>query len=448
VSDPRALLLDCEAAVRNARGLGADQVEVFATAHRSTQVDLQKDDVHTASTEEETTFGVRVFKGGSLGFSTVNGRAHLDEACLEALALAAAAPADARNGLAEPGEVKPFERPLDAAIEQLDVASLVEHAAELLARIRDRDARVRVDSGSVSAQQLARAVASSTGVALCDASAHASADVFGMAVDGSDVGSFDTEGIAVLHAAELGAQIPLMAERFVEKCVGALGARKAESFRGSVVLAPEVVATFVLGNLFPVLSGKAVRTGRSPLAGRIGQRVAEPSLSVIDDGRLLEGVSSGAFDREGTATRRNVLIENGVLRGFLYDVYEARAAGVAPTGNGRGGAGSLPAIAPCNVIVPPGAAAYAALCGEPERAVLVSRFSGSSNPISGEFSGVVKGGFLLRKGERIPIRETLVAGNLYDLLGAISGVSKEVRSLRGSAFVPALRVENISVTAG
>jgi PmbA protein len=448
VSDPRELLSICEEAVARARSLGADQAEVFASAHRAAQVELQKDDLHTACTEEETTFGVRVFRRGSLGFATVNGREHLEDACRESLALAAAAPADERNGLAEPSEVMPFERPPDSQIEALDIAHLVEHAAHLLARIRECDARVRVDSGSVSAQQAVRAIASSTGVALCETSAYAGADVFGMAVDGSDVGSFDVDSIAVLRAAELGSQIAAMADRFVEKCVGALGAHKAESFRGSVVLAPEVVASFVLGNLFPVLSAKAVRTGRSPLASRIGQTVASADFTLIEDGRLQEGVGSGAFDREGTSTRRNVLIEGGVLRAFLYDVYEARAARAAPTGNARGGASSLPTIAPGNVLIEAGTSSYASLCRESERAVLVNRFSGSSNPVTGEFSGVVKGGFLLRAGERIPIRETLVAGNLYDLLRAISGVSKEVQCLRGSAFVPALRVENVSVTAG
>ncbi len=448
MSGRHELLSTCEDAVGRARRLGADQVEVFASALCSSRVDLQKDDIHTACTEEETTFGVRVFKRGSLGFSTVNGREHLDEACREALALANAAPADPRNGLAEPSQVPPFERTPDAQIEALDVASLVEHAAQLLGRIRERDARVRVDSGGVSAHRVARAIASSAGVALCGESAWASANVFGMAVDGSDVGSFDVDSIAVLRAVELGSQVAAMADRFVDKCRGALGARKAESFRGSVVLSPEVVSSFVLGNLFGVLSGKAVRTGRSPLAQRVGQKVADASFTLTEDGRLPEGIGSGAFDREGSATRQNRLIEAGVLQGFLYDVYEARAAAVAPTGNARGGAASLPLIGPCNVLLEPGATPYATLCREPERAVLVNRFSGSSNPVTGEFSGVVKGGFLLRAGERIPIRETLIAGNLYDLLGAISGVSKEIHVLSGSAYVPALRVENISVTAG
>jgi PmbA protein len=244
-----------------------------------------------------------------------------------------------------------------------------------------------------------RAIASSKGIRLCEAHAHAGASLMGMAVDGADVGSFDHDAASVLHARELDREIDAMTGRFVERCVGALGARKGESFRGTAVLAPEVVCSFVLGNLLPVLSGQAVRTGRSPLAARRGEPIAAPHFTLVDDGRLADGTSSVAFDREGMPSRRNLLVESGVLRSFLYDAYEGRAAAAEPTGSARGGASDLPRIGPAN----PGSTPYSALCQEPERAVLVQRFSGSSSPITGEFSGVVKGGFLLRRGERIPI---------------------------------------------
>ena len=98
--------------------------------------------------------------------------------------------------------------------------------------------------------------------------------------------------------------------------------------------------------------------------------------------------------------------------------------------------------------VPAGTIGFTELCSDPKRAVLVSRFSGSTNPITGEFSGVVKGGFLLKNGTRTPIREVQISGNLYDALRSISGVSREVRLIDGSVHVPAIRIENVSVTAG
>jgi len=158
-------------------------------------------------------------------------------------------------------------------------------------------------------------------------------------------------------------------------------------------------------------------------------------------------VGGGAFDREGTPTSSTVIIDAGELRTFLYDVYEARAAARTATGNARGGATDQPSIGPSNLLIAPGETPYETLLTEPDRAILVNRFSGSSNPISGEFSGVVKCGFLLERGERTPIRETMIAGNLYELLRSISGISRERQVFMSRAWLPALRVEDISVTA-
>jgi len=83
-----------------------------------------------------------------------------------------------------------------------------------------------------------------------------------------------------------------------------------------------------------------------------------------------------------------------------------------------------------------------------DRAIMVTRLSDSVNPITGDFSGVVKGGFLLKGGERRPIQETTIAGNMYDCLRSISAVSEEVTVLGGTRSFPTVRIEDVSVTAG
>jgi PmbA protein len=443
-------LLDlADRGVAVARKGGADQAEVFVESVRAAEVELQKDDIHTASTADEVSIGIRVVRGGSVGFATVNGEDRLERACEDALAMAAASPPDPRNGLGEPegAGALPLEFAPDAAIAELTVERLVELAAGVLERVRSLDPRVRIDSGGVSAAVSARAIATSTGIRQAEDHAGAQGYLFGMAVDGDEVGSFDAHGQAVLRAADLAPELDRVAERFVERCIGALGARSGETYRGPVLLAPEVVSSFVLADLISVLTGRAVRTGRCPVADKVGQAVAAPELTIVDDARMPGGTASAAFDREGTPTGRTPLLTDGVLRGFLYDVYEARVAAVRPTGHARGGATSQPTIGVSNLLVSPGGETVDELCRVP-RIVLVNRFSGSSDPVTGEFSGVVKGGFLLRNGERIPLRETLIAGNLYDLLRRISGVSRERENLYGRAWIPALRVEDVSVTAG
>ena len=221
-----------------------------------------------------------------------------------------------------------------------------------------------------------------------------------------------------------------------------------ESFRGPVILAPEVVSDFLVGNLLSVLKGNAIRTGKSPFANSIGDEIASPALTLIDDGRQPGGVATRAFDREGTPTRTHTILQNGVLQAFLYDTYEARAAGAQPTGHARGSASSPPSIGSSNLVLQPGSQSSARLCCDPERAVVVSRFSGSCNPITGEFSGVVKGGFLMHRGAKTPIKETLIAGNLFEAWKNVSGISEEFRVINGTHTMPSVRVEDVSVTAG
>jgi PmbA protein len=307
---------------------------------------------------------------------------------------------------------------------------------------------VRVDSGSVSLTSSISALASTTGIELSERETLAQGYAFGMAVEGEDVASFDYDGDAVREIARLDASMRSAADRFVEKCLSGLGAGKGRSFKGTIVLSPEAVGEFLLPNLISAISADAVRKGRSRMAGRVGTRIASSELTLIDDGTLAGGVASSSFDREGVPVRRWTLVDRGVLTTYLYNQYEARAAGVASTGHAVGSAASLPAIGPSRLEVLAGSVPMASLTEGAGPVVWVGRFSGSSNSVTGEFSGVVKNGFLIENGERRPVRETLIAGNLFDALEHIDAISSERRSIGGTRLLPAVRLAGVSVTAG
>ncbi|MFN2376378.1 MAG: metallopeptidase TldD-related protein, partial [Candidatus Binatia bacterium] len=95
-----------------------------------------------------------------------------------------------------------------------------------------------------------------------------------------------------------------------------------------------------------------------------------------------------------------------------------------------------------------GETAMADLVASGERAMWVGRYSGSTNPVTGDFSGVVKNGFLVEGGSRRPVREVLIAGNVFEVLNRISALSRERLDIGGSALVPAIRIEDVSITAG
>jgi PmbA protein len=444
----RDLLATAEEAVAAALRQGADEAEAYASRTQSASIAFQNNDLKGASTDDETTVGVRVFVKKSLGFATANHPGGIAAIAKEAVELARVSPPDRANGLPDPVPLPPWPVAPDEALAGLGLEPLADLAMAFLARARSKDPRISVDSGGLSADRVTRAIASSRGIRAVEEHATASGSLFGMAVDKDVVGSFDADGDAVRSAAELRPALDAAADRFAIKVMSALRSEKGASFRGPVIFSPEVVSEFLLSNLLAVLSAKAVRTGKSPLKDKIGSPVAARAFTLVDDAADPARCGTVGFDREGQPTARKVLVEQGVLRSFLYDSYEARVAGAKASGNARGGAASIPSIGAASPTVPAGPTAFSQLCAEPARAVLVSRFSGSSNPITGEFSGVVKGGFLLEKGNRTAIREVQISGNLYDALNSISGVSREVRLVDGNVHVPALRIDDVSITAG
>ena len=127
------------------------------------------------------------------------------------------------------------------------------------------------------------------------------------------------------------------AEEAADRAARLLGARKPRSERVPVVLDPEAATSF-LGVLAGALSAEAVLKGRSLFASSVDQSVASDLVTLVDDGRLLEGSAAAPFDDEGVATGRTPVVENGVLRGFLHNTYTATQAGTVSTGNaGRAG---------------------------------------------------------------------------------------------------------------
>ncbi len=448
----RSLLDLCHTLLEHARKAGADQAEVTAAWQRSSDTHIENGSVHTVQSCEETTYGLRVMVGTSQGFVTANDLepALLAERAAEAVAQARVNPSDPFHGLVEPVPVAAVPGLYDDEVADLTSQHTTALAADMLARIRGLDRRVRVDSGSVSASVSVQALASTTGVAASEAGSHLDASLFGMAVDGDDVASFDYDSAVGRRWRGFDADMIEACERFVAKCRAGLGAGRGESFRGPIVLSPDAVAEFLLPSLMSAVCADTVRKGRSPLADKTLQSIASPLLHVWDDGRVPGGPSSSAFDREGMPTARRAIVVGGVLQGFLFNHYEARAAGGAArsTGNATGGAGSLPSVGPHRLEIDPGTVAMDAMVARGERAMWVGRYSGSTNAVTGDFSGVVKNGFLLEKGRRRPVREVLIAGNLFEMLGRISALSRERQDVGGSALVPAIRAEDVSITAG
>jgi PmbA protein len=175
--------------------------------------------------------------------------------------------------------------------------------------------------------------------------------------------------------------------------------------------------------------------------------VAAPGFTLRDGGAGLAGFALAPFDREGQPRRARRLIDDGVLQGFLFDSREGAAAGAASTGNAVGGADAQPAVGLASLSIDPGTVPSQQLRDELPLGVLVTRFSGSTDPVSGDFSGVVKGGFLIEDGALTPIHETTVAGNVWACLRQIDARSSDRLRMHGTRLLPWIRIPDLSITA-
>ena len=440
------LLERCREGCEAARKQGATDAEVVAQRAEEISVSIEKHDLQIARSSHESTFGIRVLVGDRLGFASTNVTRDLSDACRDAITLARATPGDPHNRFPTPQPLPTVDNLLDEHASEFSAADAVDCASKMLRVAEAADRRVIVGDGAFSSLRTTRAVANTLGVAASEAASLFTHHVLVTAKEDERVSSMDFQFGACRHARDID-----VAPAVVLACrnaVDSLGSAPGETFQGVVILSPNAVLDIFVAPLLFQTNARNVLRGLSRWRDRLGHSVASPALSVVDDGTRPGGVASSSFDREGVPHAALPLIERGRLVSFLHNTYSSSALGVPNTGHAAGSASTLPMIGPTNLALAPGAASLEELVTDTDQGLLVGRFSGNVDPISGDFSGVAKAAHLLRHGRRVcPVAGTLVAGNVFDALCAIMDVSRDTQQVFGFTL-PYLRISGVSVTAG
>ncbi|MFH1228265.1 MAG: TldD/PmbA family protein [Planctomycetota bacterium] len=437
----------CEQACKKAVTLGAGEAEIYAVSSKKIEISLENNDIHRTVSQQEQSIGIRTFINKSLGFASVNILTpdSIDSAVHNAISLSRKSPRDEYNGVPEPCEISKVTKVYDPASAGFGIEDGLKLAIRMLKTAKDFDKRVSVESGCFVADISKKVIINSKGVRAEELSNAFVYYIIGMAVDGPVVSTFDVQfdGTAMLSEID----VESVAREFAKNVVGSLGAGKGESFKGAIVLSPDAVMNFIHPVIFSA-NANNVQKGMSKLAGKLGQKVASELLTIKDDGLIEGGLATSAFDREGMPHKPVFIIKDGLLSSYLYNTYTAKKDKTGSSGHASGGPNSVPAIGTTNIIVSQGGKSKDEMIADIKNGVLVTSFSGFPNPVSGDFSGVVKGGYLIKNGQIVkPLVETLIAGNSFDLLSRISAVSKERKKVFTS-LLPYIRVEDVSVTSG
>jgi PmbA protein len=229
-----------------------------------------------------------------------------------------------------------------------------------------------------------------------------------------------------------------------ERALRRLGARKVKTQHVPVIFDP-LVATSILEHIFEGVNGDSVYRGASFLAGKLGQKIAAPGVTVIDDGTITGGFGSSPFDGEGIPTRRTVVIDNGVLTSYLLNTYTAKKLGLQTTANASRGLAGTPGIGPGNYFLQPGQKTREQLMADVKEGLYVTEFLGMGvNLVTGDYSRGASGLWISGGELTYPVEEITVAGNLKDMFLNISEVANDLE-FRGAVASPTIRIDGLTV---
>lgn len=417
----------------------ADAAEVLLQESESRSVKFQDNRLKTVSTKAVRGVGLRVIHNGRLGFSSTNDLDTLDSLVEHALHSAAF------------GQEAKFEFPGNAAVKPVRIHDdavcelSMERAAEMMQSGVECVLEARPDaqcSGGVGRSVGRTVLCNSAGLFCEEESTH-----FGMGIDalivkgesllwvdeGEDSCRFC--GDILKHAQKVNEWI-----RLSEKETRPTGGKMP------VVFTPRALA-ILLSSFVANVNGKTVQKGASLLAEKLGEKVLDERVTILDDPLVDYASGSYATDAEGVSAGTKPLFEDGVLRHYLFDLQTAALMGAESTGNGLRSYASQPHPGVANLRMAPGTTPVKELLAGIRRGLLIDQAlgAGQSNVLAGEFSVNVELGFLIENGEVVArVKDCMLAGNAFDAFNHIRAISAETE-WHGAAELPTVCFESLSV---
>jgi PmbA protein len=434
--------------VSKALRAGATDAECLLREGEEFSANVRLGEVESLKEAGSRAAGLRVLIGRRSGsaYTSDLSAAGIERLVESAVALARATSEDPYAGLPEPAELGAHGGDLDLYFE--DVAALAtEQRIELARRAEraalDTDPRIVNSEGAAFGSSWGRRVlANSRGFQGQYRRSSCSLYAVPVAKSGEemqrDYWYTLSHSLAALDPAESVGRIA------ADRALRRLGAVKVPTARVPVVFEPRTAQT-LLENLFEAVNGDAIYRHASFLVGRLDQTVAAPEVTVVDDGLLPGGFGTSPFDDEGVASRRTVVIEQGVLKSYLLNTYTARKLGLKTTGNAARGLAGNPGIGPGNFFLQPGPHRPDEILASVKEGFLVTELMGFGvNTVTGDYSRGATG-MWIRNGEpAFPVQEVTIAGNLSQMFRDIEMIGSDLE-FRGPIAAPTLKIREMTV---
>ena len=415
-----------------------DAYEIYIDETKAIELDSLKDELNFAKEEIELGLGIRVIKDNRQGFAFTSNMDQIKETSLKAVENTKLTKADENYAFAEVEKVNDVKKVYDKKFDDLNVDESVEFLKNAIAVASDDGCEVTGAGFSASGGR--SLIVNSNGVSIEDAGTG-----FGL---GLSVIMQEEGKIATAYNSESSRFFDIDGEKIASEVCSlaksSLDTKPVETGDYSVVL-DYYAAVGLLQTFIGAFDGENVSRGRSILKDKVGEKIANPNLTITDNPLMDKGLLSSKCDGEGSVSKKTDLVKDGTLNSFIYDIYTANTEGVKTTSNGmRGSYMSTPMISPSNLEFK---FSEMKKLSEIDRGVLTTSVLGAhtANPISGDFSVEASNAFKINNGELTePISKAMISGNIFELMKTIEGVESEIKQY-GQYIIPKLLVHNLRV---
>lgn len=428
--------------------------EVFLKSTTKFEVQIENNVIETQSMVKEEGFGLRVIDNGKLGFIFSNdlNLMNIKKVIDQAIAVSQKTSKDPANVIPEAYPIPTIGQIYSEELANLTAEEMCNKASEVISSIKE-DPRITLTFSTLQNTISSSTIVNTNGIEAYSKESLMLNSLIGFAREGDNVGSF----ASVLEVSRTNdIDLDKMVEELKTKILYGLKVQHLPSdFSGSVILEPDAVYQPFGDIIMMSIEGNNVYHKRSFWKDSMGDEVATPDITIEDLPLNSEKPFSRAFDEEGVPCKNRTIIDNGILKTFLQTSKSAKNNEVRLTGNAcrfltpyEASYAYIPSIAlPTGMTILPGGMSKAELIEDTKNGIIVGRFSGNSRYETGEYSGIAKQALLIEDSEiKYPLKGIMIAGNVFNDLKNISGISKELRSTQGFLETPDIRIEGVNVS--
>jgi PmbA protein len=442
--DQSALIDLAQRLIAAAKRAGADEADAVAVRAVSLAVEVRDGAVEESERSEGDDVGLRVLVGHRQAVVSTNDLRHdgLDALAERAVAMARVAPEDRFAGLADKDALARSLADLDLldpdvpSVETLEQRAKAAEAAGLAVRGVTKSA-----GASASAGIGGMVLVTSHGFQGASIGSRHGVSMTAIAGEGTGM-ERDYDFSSALHAADLD-PVETVGRIAGERAIARVNPRKVSTRRVPVVFDPRISGSLV-GHLASAANGSAIARKTSFLRERLGEKIFASGINIVDDPLRRRGLRSRPFDAEGIAGRKQMLVEDGVLKTWVLDCATARELGLVTTGHAQRGVSSTPSPGPTNLYLEAGTPTPEQLIADIKDGFYVTDLIGMGvNLVTGDYSRGAAG-FWIENGERTyPVSEVTIAGHLTDVFRTLTPAND--LAFRYGTNAPTLRVEGLTV---